>query len=101
MLSLSLQASLPADWQYSASLDGDHVFDAVITLSLLEDHLFRNAVLILPHEGLQADRLTRAMEQRNKRIYVSGQPETNHFCSKCTRFYKNAVTGQSEFNILC
>jgi len=100
MLSLSDENSLPGDWQYKASLDGDHVFDAVITLSLLEDHLFRKATLILPHDGDQSHRLTQAMEARNHHVRVAGQPEINHFCSKCTRFYKNAVTGQSEFNTL-
>ena len=39
MLSLSCESVLPGHWKYKASLDGEHVFDAVITLLLLEDHL--------------------------------------------------------------
>lgn len=80
MLSLSCKSVLPGHWKYKASLDGKHVSDAVITLSLLEDHLSRKAILIIPHEGDQSDRLTIAMEQRNNRIRVAGQPEINHYC---------------------
>jgi len=38
-MSLSNEHSLPEDWPYRPSLDGTNVYDAFITLSLLEDHL--------------------------------------------------------------
>ena len=54
MLSLTAEDSLPADWQYKESLDSDHVFDAVITSSLLKDHHFHKSTLLLPHKGDQS-----------------------------------------------
>ena len=87
---------LCSDIYAKASLDSEHVSDAVITLSLLEDHLSCNATLIIPHEGDQSDWLTAAIEQRNNHIRVAGQPKISHYCLKCMCIYTDLLTGRSK-----
>ena len=96
MLVLPCKNNLPSHWKYKASLDSEHVSDAVITLSLLEDHLSCNATLIIPHEGDQSDWLTAAIEQRNNHIRVAGQPKISHYCLNCMCIYTNLLTGRSK-----
>ncbi|KAF8064136.1 hypothetical protein FPV67DRAFT_1671883 [Lyophyllum atratum] len=85
--SMSRTNNLPDNWPYTASLDGEHVYDAFVILSLLRDHISRHSTLVVPHTGDQNKRFTDAMKERNDRIRVAGQPEINHWCTKCTRFY--------------
>ena len=69
-------------------LTTEHVWDAFILLSLLEDHRERNMVLTLPHTGKQKDRFTKEMADRNGCIIRKGQPEIAHYCAKCMRTYR-------------
>jgi hypothetical protein len=48
-------------WKFGTKLTTEHVWDAFILLSLLEDHRERNMVLTLPHTGKQKDRFTKEM----------------------------------------
>lgn len=61
----------------------------VFLLSLLRDSHEQNQSLVLPHTGLQKDRLMVAIRERNLRISLYGQPELSHYCNKCVRFYFN------------
>lgn len=87
-VALSGRDGLPTDWTFKAALKGDHVQDAFIIVSLLEDHHERNTTLIVPHSGEQAKRFTEAIKARNARIKLYGQEEVIHRCKKCTRIYK-------------
>lgn len=76
------------DWMdTSFKLRPEHVWDGFIILSLLEDHTARSAILRVPHTGDQRDRFTAAMEERNARIQLCGQPEWGHYCTKCLRVW--------------
>ena len=92
-VALSGRDGLPTDWTFKAALKGDHVQDAFIIVSLLEDHHERNTTLIVPHSGEQAKRFTEAIKARNARIKLYGQEEVIHRCKKCTRIY-NGEDGQ-------
>ena len=61
----------------------DHVWDSFILLALLEDADQLDQPLLLPHTGLQKDRFTAAMQDRNLRIARYGQPELRHACTDC------------------
>ncbi|KAF8879155.1 hypothetical protein BD779DRAFT_1447120 [Infundibulicybe gibba] len=76
---------LPEPWQFGATLSHKHVYDGFVLLSLLEDCNDRNSTLVIPHTGPQNDRFTLAMEARNQRIHLYGQPELRHHCKKCVR----------------
>lgn len=89
-------------------LKGDHVQDGFTILALLDDYCKRNATLIVPHTGEQANRFTEAIKARNARIKLYGQSEIVHRCKKCTRVYKDqhgqrkcyiCCTGNGKFNI--
>ncbi|KAJ7351332.1 hypothetical protein DFH08DRAFT_957652 [Mycena albidolilacea] len=89
--SLSQPESFPdhPDWmETSFKLRPEHVWDGVIILSLLEDHEARTATLQVPHTGDQRDRFTAAMEERNTRIQLCGQPEWGHCCNKFLRVWE-------------
>jgi len=75
-------------WQFGSKLTTEHVWDAFVLLSLLEDHEERQTVLQLPHTGMQKDRFTTEMANRNERIIHEGQPEIAHYCDKCMRIYR-------------
>ena len=64
------------------------MWDGFVLLALLEDCQRRSKVLKVPHTGLQKDRFTAALQQRNLRFRVHGQPESRHYCHKCLRIYK-------------
>ena len=52
--------------------------------SLLEDHEMQGTYLEVPHGGDQCVRFKAAMEERNKRIILQGQPKAvRHVCNKC------------------
>jgi hypothetical protein len=69
-------------------LTTENVWDAFVLLLLLEDHQARDMRLRLPHTGKQKDRFTDAMDERNERIVLQGQPEIAHYCDKCMRTYE-------------
>ncbi|KAL1738973.1 hypothetical protein HDZ31DRAFT_50144 [Schizophyllum fasciatum] len=70
-------------------LQGSHVYNAFFLHALLRDKDRRDEVLSLPHAGMQADRLTRALHERNVRFQGTGQPQWAHACDKCTSFYQD------------
>lgn len=66
----------------------EHVWDAYVITSLLEDCKQRCKSLLVPHTGAQSDQFTAAMEARNRRIRLYGYEDSClHYCAKCTRFY--------------
>lgn len=67
----------------------DHVWDAFVILALMEDCQGRSATLKVPHTGKQKDRFTSAVQARNVRFRLNGQPELRHFCHRCLRVYPN------------
>lgn len=76
------------DWMdTSFKLRPEHVWDGFTILSLLEDHNARSSVLQVPHTGEQRDRFTKAMQERNARIQLCGQPEWGHYCTRCLRVW--------------
>ncbi|KAJ7715127.1 hypothetical protein B0H16DRAFT_1435194 [Mycena metata] len=88
--SLSQPDKIPdhPDWMDTTfKLRPENVWDGFILLSLLEDHEARGATLRVPHTGDQQDRFTQAMQERNARIQLCGQPEWGHYCTKCLRVW--------------
>ena len=71
----------------SLRLRTEHVWDGFVIHALLKDANERGDVLVVPHTGDQKDRFTAAMEARNARMRCSGQPEYDHWCTKCVRRY--------------
>lgn len=65
------------------------VWDSFVLLSLLEDCQRCLVPLILPHTGLQRDRFTVAIRERNIWFHLYGQPSIQHYCKKCVQFFKN------------
>ena len=87
--------SLPEGWSLKASaLKGDHIYYGFTVLSLLEDYCSRDAVLVVPHTGDQANRFTEAVRERNMCLKCYGQPEIDHCCNKCMRLYNASGSGQ-------
>jgi hypothetical protein len=77
-----------AGWPWGFKLKTEHVWDGFVILSLLRDCEGRLLQLEVPHTGLQKDRFTTTMRQRNLRFVRDGQPEVDHWCRKCTRIYR-------------
>ena len=75
------------DWQFKLQVTSDQVYDAFTILSLLKDCQTQRATLVVPHGGPAKDRFTEAVCARNDRLRLCSQPELQHFCNKCTRFY--------------
>jgi len=78
-------------WQFGSKLRTEHVWDAFVLISLLRDHEDRGRLLEVPHGGMQKDRFTTAMEERNLRIIHEGQDEIDHTCDTCTRKFKEVL----------
>jgi len=77
------------EWQFVPRLTTEHVWDAFVIFSLLEDKKQRHERLCVPHIGDQASRFTEAMEQRNRDFIINGQPDAIlHACDKCLRIYQ-------------
>ncbi|KAG9314694.1 hypothetical protein JVU11DRAFT_5501 [Chiua virens] len=85
--SLVQSKSPPPEWPIGFAISSDHVWDAFILYSLLEDTVDRNEFLVVNHTGAQHARFTELVRARNERMRIDGQPEISHFCSKCTRWY--------------
>lgn len=77
-----------SEWGFSNRLTTNHVWDAFIILSLLEDSLSSSRHLKVPHTGAQTNRFNVAMEERNARIILNGQPDAvQHACDRCMRIF--------------
>ena len=77
------------EWQFVPRLTTEHVWDAFVIFSLLEDKKRQHERLCVPHIGDQASRFTEAMEQRNRDFIINGQPDAIlHACDKCLRIYQ-------------
>ncbi|KDQ56363.1 hypothetical protein JAAARDRAFT_690535, partial [Jaapia argillacea MUCL 33604] len=68
-------------------LTSEEVWDGFVILALLEDQEARGGKLIVPHRGDQRLRFTEAIQARNNRMRLYGQPALTHFCDKCVRRY--------------
>lgn len=77
------------EWPFSFMAMTELVWDSFVLLSILEDCKRRLATLILPHTGLQRDRFTVAIQERNIRFRLYGQPNIRHYCKKCVRFFND------------
>jgi hypothetical protein len=77
-----------SEWGFSNRLTTNHVWDVFIILSLLEDSLSSSRHLKVPHTGAQTNRFNVAMEERNARIILNGQPDAvQHACDRCMRIF--------------
>lgn len=86
-MSLACGNTPSADWAFGYTLTGALVWNGVIQVCLIEDHLERGKTLVVPHTGEQKDRFIEAVRAHNARMRLFSQPEISHFCHKCTRFY--------------
>jgi len=80
-----------AGWQFGSKLRTEHVWDAFVLITLIRDCDARFRQLEVPHSGLQKDRFTAAMEERNLRIICDGQDEIDHVCDTCTRTFTEVL----------
>ncbi|KAF8165809.1 hypothetical protein B0H34DRAFT_649042 [Crassisporium funariophilum] len=88
-MSLAKNSLAGTDWQFGSKLTTEHVWDAFVIVSLLEDKLRAHQQLCVPHTGLQKDRFREAMAARNKDFVLNGQPDAvGHACDKCLRTYE-------------
>lgn len=79
--------ALPRGWQFTATLQQEHISDAFELLSLLEDHAKHNTILHVPNSGPQDEQFDKAKSVQTERIRMHGQDEINHLCKKCVREY--------------
>jgi hypothetical protein len=77
-------------WQFGTTLTTEHVWDAFVIFTLLQDHTARTLRMQVPHTGAQRDRFTALMEERNQYVILYGQEEVPHTCDKCLRIIKQA-----------
>jgi hypothetical protein len=78
----------PSEWGLSNRLTTNHIWDGFVILSLMEDAVVCSRLLRVPHIGSQADRFKLAMEERNNRIILNGQPDAvRHACDRCMRIF--------------
>lgn len=87
-LTFSAHNAKPPGWRFSCEATSEQVYDAFTILSLLEDCFSQRTTLVVPHIGQSKERFTEAVNARNNRFRLTGQPELLHYCNKCTRFYK-------------
>ena len=80
-----------AGWQFGSKLRTEHVWDAFVLITLLRDCEASHRQLEVPHSGLQKNRFTSAMEERNLRIIHDGQDEIDHICDSCTRTFTEVL----------
>jgi hypothetical protein len=77
------------EWKFGVKLTTNHVWDAFIIFALLEDCDKQKKILRVPHSGEQDNRFKEAMEARNRRIILLGQPDAvRHACNKCMRVFE-------------
>ncbi|KIJ07348.1 hypothetical protein PAXINDRAFT_90571 [Paxillus involutus ATCC 200175] len=88
--SLSGGKEAPMGYPIKFELTQEHVWDAFVITSLLDDCKCRKKTLPVPHTGAQRDRFTAATVARNRRIRLYGFEESRlHLCCRCTHFYEN------------
>ena len=91
----------PSEWGFSNRLTTNHIWDAFIILSLLEDSLSRSKYLKVPHTGAQTNRFKVAMEERNSWIILNGQPDAvQHACDRCMQIFSMPDGTFREFNLI-
>ncbi|PBL01432.1 hypothetical protein ARMGADRAFT_1043343 [Armillaria gallica] len=69
-------------------MTGEMVYDAFFLHGLLLDHFNGHSRLSVPHRGLQRDRLTAALEERNIRMVGTGQEHWAHRCKICMHLFR-------------
>lgn len=85
-------------WQFGSHLITEHIWDAFITLCLIEDKQHGNQCLQVLHLGMQKDWFWEAMAERNQDFVLNGQPGViDHVCDKCYRTYMTASGDTCEF----
>ncbi|KAF7304399.1 hypothetical protein HMN09_00842000 [Mycena chlorophos] len=96
-----LTSAVTQDWAgVSFKLRNEHVWDGFIILALLEDHERRGKTLRVPHTGEQRFRFTKAMDERNARIRLVGQPEWAHYCNRCMRVWEDEKGNLSKIHVV-
>ncbi len=74
-------------WRFGMKLRTEHVWDAFVIWTLLQQHDKCHEIVVVPHRGDQKDRFTALMIQRNDNIIIHGQEEISHYCDKCMRVW--------------
>ncbi|KIJ30648.1 hypothetical protein M422DRAFT_186877 [Sphaerobolus stellatus SS14] len=78
---LRAKIELPFGWNFTLKFDTDIVSDAFYLYSLLQDYEHHSTMLVLPRcAPSNTARMRGALEERNKRVAGTGQPEWNHTC---------------------
>jgi hypothetical protein len=75
------------------SLSSGQVWRAFALNALILDAEACGTTLILPASGEHDKRLQHAMEIRNRRMMIDGQPERMHACKICERFISGPQDG--------
>ena len=85
------------EWQFGSKLSVEHVWDAFTIVSLLKSKEQCGEVLEVTHIGEQKDRFTKAMEERNRKLILEGQPDAvHHMCDGCFITYVDDNGDSSE-----
>lgn len=79
----------PGGWRFGMKLTTEHVWDSFVLWVLLKLHFRQHRKVIVPHHGLQKDRFTALMKERNNEVINEGQDEIAHYCDKCLRVYED------------
>ena len=78
-----------SEWQFVSRLATEHVWDAFVIFSLLDNKKRWHEQLRVLHTGEQADRFANAMDKHNKDFILNGQPDAVvHACNKCLCIYE-------------
>ncbi|KAJ7090836.1 hypothetical protein B0H15DRAFT_948600 [Mycena belliarum] len=89
-IALSDRTSLEAGgWQFGLKLTPNHIWDAFVIKTLLEDRQRNWTQLQVEHGGDQNMRFQEAMAERNERIILLGQDEVPHYCDRCMRVWED------------
>lgn len=76
-------------WEFGMKLQTEHVWDAFVLWSLIQQHEVRNDIVKVPHTGDQKHRFTKLMKERNQFMIDNGQDEVAHYCDKCMRTWED------------
>ncbi|KAJ6456275.1 hypothetical protein C8R47DRAFT_996346 [Mycena vitilis] len=76
-------------WQFGLKLTPNHIWDAFVIKSLLEDRHRNSTLLEVEHGGDQNIRFQAAMHERNEHIILLGQDEVPHYCDRCMRVWED------------
>ncbi|KAG2037617.1 hypothetical protein BDR03DRAFT_1050033 [Suillus americanus] len=87
---LSQGKCAPDSYLVKFEITGDHVWDAFVITTLLEDCKRCMCSLTVPQTGNQQDQFMQAMIDRNRCIQLYGFEDVRqHYCNRCTRMYAN------------